>query len=253
MLVQMSEDGGHGHLYPAHGNHSHHPGHPDWPGPPGMDDGVFVATPPEQHLLRGAGKPFMAALHEEHSQLPERSINGEYFSFKTGGNPADVVDRFYAKRSGDTVTYYRNQAFPGMAAKPGKIACEKYTISGDELAGPVKATIQRNGDIVYSHGYTSRKVVEAGSRSQKAMDKLTAVKAMLAEAMENKEAPRHLIKKKVAFLFGNHTDSEGVKEHEKPRKPEYEKPHKPCMFKEAAKKFKEWWSKTHPQETAILE
>jgi len=72
------------------------------------------------------------------------------------------VDRFRAQRSGNRVTYYRNQRHPGHGAQPGSIACESYTISGDVLTGPVSATVQANGDIVYSHGYTSRRIHGGG-------------------------------------------------------------------------------------------
>jgi hypothetical protein len=91
-------------------------------------------------------------------QVGESSIDGDYFSFKTGGDPAAVVDRFRATRSGNTVTYSRSQGHPGPGAQPGFIACESYTMSGNALVGPVSATVQPNGDIVYSHGYTSRKI-----------------------------------------------------------------------------------------------
>ena len=37
-------------------------------------------------------------------------LDGHYFSFRTGGNPNEVVDRFEARTSemGARVTYYRN-------------------------------------------------------------------------------------------------------------------------------------------------
>ena len=31
-------------------------------------------------------------------------LDGHYFSFRTGGNPGDVVDRFEARQTGDRVT-----------------------------------------------------------------------------------------------------------------------------------------------------
>ena len=86
-------------------------------------------------------------------------LDGHYFSFKTGGNPKDVVDRFYAKVAGDRITYYRNG---GVGQKTpihveSSHPCESYKMDGNKLSGPVQATIQPNGDINYSHGYTSRK------------------------------------------------------------------------------------------------
>lgn len=79
-------------------------------------------------------------------------LDGSYFSFKSGGSPDAVVDRFEAKTSnnGRRIDYYRN----GNKA-------EGYDINGNHMTGPVSADIQPNGDIVYSHGYTSRKVGSA--------------------------------------------------------------------------------------------
>ena len=91
-----------------------------------------------------------------------QTLNGHYFSFQTGGNPKDVVDRFEARVSGSRITYYRN----GPVGSRGRVdsataqPMESYEINGNQLHGPVSATVQPNGDIEYSHGYTSRK--EAG-------------------------------------------------------------------------------------------
>ena len=88
-------------------------------------------------------------------------LDGHYFSFKTGGNPAEVVDRFEARQQGNRVTYYRN----GPVGSRDRVnsatanAMESYTITGNKLSGPVGATIKANGDIEYTHGYTSRKEV----------------------------------------------------------------------------------------------
>merc|ERR1719456_48682 len=43
---------------------------------------------------------------------------------------------------------------------------ESYSISGNTLHGPVTATIKPNGDIEYSHGYTSRKEGETTSKTR---------------------------------------------------------------------------------------
>ena len=73
-------------------------------------------------------------------------LNGHYFSFKTGGNPAEVVDRFEARQQGNRVTYYRN----GPVGSRDKVnsatanAMESYTITGNKLSGPVGATIKAN-------------------------------------------------------------------------------------------------------------
>jgi hypothetical protein len=38
----------------------------------------------------------------------EVSYEGHYFSFKTGGNPKEVVDRFELRQKDNILTYYRN-------------------------------------------------------------------------------------------------------------------------------------------------
>jgi len=89
--------------------------------------------------------------------------DGHYFSFKTGGSPADVVDRFIARFDGNTVTYYRNGPVGSTAKVDAATAhpMESYSIKGNNLTGPVTAKIQSNGDIVYSHGYTSRREADS--------------------------------------------------------------------------------------------
>ena len=90
-------------------------------------------------------------------------LNGVYFSFRTGGSPSDVVDRFEARQSSDSsVTFYRNTQV-GQTTQidtSSAHAMESYRIDGTTLRGAVTATVQPSGDIVWSHGYTSRK--EAG-------------------------------------------------------------------------------------------
>ena len=90
-------------------------------------------------------------------------LNGVYFSFRTGGSPSDVVDRFEARQSSDSlVTFYRNTQV-GQTTQidtSSAHAMELYRIDGTTLRGAVTATVQPSGDIVWSHGYTSRK--EAG-------------------------------------------------------------------------------------------
>ena len=90
-------------------------------------------------------------------------LEGHYFSFSTWfGNPADVVDRYEIRREGENaVRYYRNcyvgctQFVDSATATPMEI----YVLEGHTLIGSesVTGTIADNGDIVYSHGYTSRK------------------------------------------------------------------------------------------------
>jgi len=81
----------------------------------------------------------------------ELHLDGFYFSFKTGGDPADVVDRFEGRTDGYRFTIYRNGV-----AKPMEWG-GSFHLRGNELFGVVTGTVERNGDIVWSHGYTSRK------------------------------------------------------------------------------------------------
>ena len=92
-------------------------------------------------------------------------LDGHYFSFKTGGNPNDIVDRFEARQDGNRVTYYRNGPVGSKSRVNSATAnpMESYSISGSTLHGPVTGTIKPNGDIEYSHGYTSRKEGETTS------------------------------------------------------------------------------------------
>jgi hypothetical protein len=95
---------------------------------------------------------------------PSLHLDGIYFSFKTGGNPTEVVDRYEARTRGDLLTHYRNGPVGSGARVDTTTATpmESYTIKGNKLIGSVQATVEDNGDIVWSHGYTSRK----GSRSE---------------------------------------------------------------------------------------
>lgn len=132
-------------------------------------------------LARGGGHHKIVSMLEEYSKSHfegamgkidgsgDGRLDGHYFSFRTGGNPSEVVDRFEARQKGENrVTYYRN----GQVGCKSRVnsatahAMESYEIRGNQLHGPVSATIQPNGDIQYSHGYTSRK--EAGGSSDTA-------------------------------------------------------------------------------------
>jgi len=65
-------------------------------------------------------------------------LDGHYFSFRTGGDPNAVVDRFEARQTGNRVTYYRN----GHVGTTSKVksstasAMESYDIRGNKLHGP---------------------------------------------------------------------------------------------------------------------
>jgi len=95
---------------------------------------------------------------------PKRTepLDGFYFSFKTGGDPAKVVDRLEMRTHGELVTNYRNGPVGSIGWVDSKTAfpMESFEIHGDELIGPVsKGTIDRNGDILWNHGYTSRREI----------------------------------------------------------------------------------------------
>ena len=99
-------------------------------------------------------------------------LDGIYSSFKTGGSPNDVVDRFEARQAGNHVTFYRNgavgQTTPILSATA--TAGESYTVEGNTLSGAVTGTVNLNGDIVWSHGYTSRKQSSAASAATVVLD-----------------------------------------------------------------------------------
>ena len=108
-------------------------------------------------LIASCGIAPAAALS---SALASVDINGVYFSFRTGGSPSDVVDRFEARQSGDSlVTFYRNTQVgqTTLIETSSTHAMESYLIVGTTLVGAVTATVQPSGDIVWSHGYTSRR------------------------------------------------------------------------------------------------
>jgi hypothetical protein len=90
---------------------------------------------------------------------PLAQLDGVYFSFQTGGDASAVVDRFEARQLGSRVTFYRNGAVGQTAPIDTATAQagESYTVEGNTLTGVVTAVVQTNGDIVWSHGYTSRK------------------------------------------------------------------------------------------------
>ena len=55
--------------------------------------------------------------------------------------------------------YYRNGGVGTKTRVDSATAklMESYEIRGSALHGPVRATIKPNGDVEYSHGYTSRR------------------------------------------------------------------------------------------------
>ena len=93
------------------------------------------------------------------------SPHGHYFSFRTGSDPGGVVDRFEARLAGNRVTFYRNGRVGCTAPVHSASArpMESYEIRGQELHGPVRGTLSADGDILWSHGYTSRKERGGGS------------------------------------------------------------------------------------------
>ena len=86
-------------------------------------------------------------------------LDGIYSTFKTGGSQNDVVDRAEARQAGNHVTFYRNGAVGQTTPIRAETATagESYTVEGNTLSGAVTGTVDSNGDIVWSHGYTSRK------------------------------------------------------------------------------------------------
>jgi len=87
------------------------------------------------------------------------AIQGHYFSFPQAGSPSQVVDRFEVRSSNTTLTFYRNgpvgstNHVHSATARP----MESYHFDGTTLRGPVTATVDSKGDILWAHGYISRK------------------------------------------------------------------------------------------------
>ena len=98
---------------------------------------------------------------EEPPPGPPR-LDGHYFTFRTGGDPGQVVERFEARTCGNRVTYYRNGPV-GSRAKVNSATAnsmESYEIRGNQLIGTTVravATVDPQGDILHSYGHTSRK------------------------------------------------------------------------------------------------
>ena len=93
------------------------------------------------------------------------SLGGHYFTFRTGSDPGRVTDRFEARVAGNRVTHYRNGRVGCTAPVQSASArpMESYEIRGQQLHGPVRGTLSADGDILWSHGYTSRKERGGGS------------------------------------------------------------------------------------------
>lgn len=112
---------------------------------------IYIYTPP----VGGGGA----------ADVP-RNLDGHYFSFKTGGRASDIVDRFEARQNGTHVTFYRNGPVGSKTRVESATArpMESFAIYGAVLQGPVSGTVQSNGDVLWSHGYTSR--LEAASSTE---------------------------------------------------------------------------------------
>lgn len=120
------------------------------------------------------------------------NMDGHYFSFKTGGNPSHVVDRFESRQTGNKVTFYRNGAVgsthrvDSVTARP----MESFTICGAVLQGPVSATIHGNRDILWSHGYTSRFEAASSPEALAAMNEVFQGSTLCLEDSAQRAARR---------------------------------------------------------------
>jgi hypothetical protein len=96
--------------------------------------------------------------HAQPAQKPAPlDLAGVYFSFRTGGNPANVVDRIEARTRGDLLTLYRSSSDSGTFDSAAAVPGESFLIRGNQLLGPQPGIVADNGDIIWSGGYTSRK------------------------------------------------------------------------------------------------
>jgi hypothetical protein len=101
---------------------------------------------------------------------PKLHLNGFYYTFLTWGNPKEVVDRFEGRTTGNLFTQYRNGPIGTIAWVDPATAFPMHSleIRGTELLSSVgRATVERNGDIVWAHGYTSRKEHIVGDQVKK--------------------------------------------------------------------------------------
>jgi len=90
-------------------------------------------------------------------------LDGIYSTFKTGGSPNDAIDRALFKMRDEThVEQYRN------GTQSNEFDFHDGVLSGCDGCDGVTGTVQANGDIVWTHGYTSRKQSSAATNSCKA-------------------------------------------------------------------------------------
>jgi hypothetical protein len=99
---------------------------------------------------------------------PAEHLEGYYFSFKTGGSPREVVDRFYARARGDLVTQYREGPVGSLSPVDPReaVPMESFEVRGNSLGGGF-GSLQSNGDFLWRNGYTSRKEFEKITHSEK--------------------------------------------------------------------------------------
>ena len=75
-------------------------------------------------------------------------MTGNYFAFKTGGNPSEIVAAVDLVKSEDKVTAYQN------GSQILTLKFEDSKLISDNL----NATVTANGDIEWSNGLTMRKL-----------------------------------------------------------------------------------------------
>jgi hypothetical protein len=88
-------------------------------------------------------------------------LAGLYFSFKTGGNPNEVIGRGEIRQSGNTITWFRNGPIgtTSQVDRETAVAMEVEIINGNRISGDHPGTIRASGDIDYDAGHTVRKEV----------------------------------------------------------------------------------------------
>ena len=118
-------------------------------------------------------------------------LDGIYSSFKTGGSPNDVVDRALFKMRDEThVELYRNgevgQTTPILADSVHLSQSFDFhdgVLSGCDGCDGVTGTVQANGDIVWTHGYTSRKDAPSTNQLNKGWRAVFIVLSLIAVSL----------------------------------------------------------------------
>lgn len=114
-------------------------------------------------LKVAAGDPVHICAEDDGSNGRFADLNGYYYSFATGCDPNIIADRFEVHTYDGRLTIYRNGPVGSTFNVNSRTAspAETFSISGNgslrTLHGHVNATINQDGEIVWSNGFTSHR------------------------------------------------------------------------------------------------